>query len=209
MPRQILLSEHHDRSRSLGWLGCAWIEHFVRHGPGGVQGQKVTHGNEYTQFIVDAYALGDAQTNNHMLYDSVFLSRPKGTDKSGLAARFCLFEAFGPARFSGEWAKGGEVYEDPWDMGFTYVYQPGEPMGKHVKAPYIRIMATEEGQSGNTYRTVLFNLTSDECPLYFVPEHDTGREKVILRGGGEIRTSTASSSSKDGGLETFGSAPCR
>lgn len=203
MPRQILLAEQHDRSRSLGWLGTAWIEHFVRHGPGGVQGMEVHHGEEYTQFIVDSYALGDAETNNHMLYDSVFLSRPKGTDKSGLAARFCLFEAFGPARFSGQWAKGGEIYEDPWDMGFRYEYQPGEPMGKHVRAPYIRIMATEEGQSGNTYRTVLFNLTSDECPLYYVPAHDTGREKVLLRGGGEIRTSTASSSSKDGGLETF------
>lgn len=77
MPRQILLAENHDRTRSLGWLATAWIEHTVRHGPGGVQGQPVHHGEEYTQFIVDAYALGDAPTNNHMLYDSVFLSRPK------------------------------------------------------------------------------------------------------------------------------------
>lgn len=76
-------------------------------------------------------------------------------------------------------------------------------MGKPVRAPYVRIMATEEGQSGNTYRTVLFNLTSDECPLFYIPAHDTGKERVILTGGGEIRTSTASSSSKDGGLETF------
>lgn len=201
MPRQILLAENHDRSRSLGWLATAWIEHSVRHGPGGVQGQPVHHGEEYTQFIVDAYALGDAPTNNHMLYDSVFLSRPKGTDKSGLAARFCLFEAFGPARFCG-WAEGGEVFVDE-DLEFEYVYAPGEPMGRPVRSPYIRIMATEEGQSGNTYRTVLFNLTSDECPLFYLPRHDTGKEKVLLRGGGEIRTSTASSSSKDGGLETY------
>ena len=34
-----------------------------------------------------------------LLYDSAFLSRPKGCDKSGLAARFALFEGMGPCRF--------------------------------------------------------------------------------------------------------------
>lgn len=202
MPRQILLAEDHDRNRSLGWACTAWVEHFVRHGPGDVQGQPVRHGEEYTQFLVDCYAVGDAPSNNHLLYDALFVSRPKGTDKSGLAARMCLWEAFGPCRFAG-WAKGGEIYRDPWDMGFEYEYQPGEPMGKPVVAPFVRIMATEEGQTGNTYRTVLFNLVNDDCPLFWVPGHDTGKEKVLLRSGGEIRTSTASSSSKDGGLETF------
>lgn len=78
MPRTRLVAPEHDRSRSLGWLAVAWMEHFVVHGPGAVMGQRVAHGDEYTGFIVDCYAMGEARSNNHMLYDSAFWSRPKG-----------------------------------------------------------------------------------------------------------------------------------
>jgi hypothetical protein len=77
MPRQMILAPHHDQRRSLGWLAVSWLEFFTRHGPGDVQGQPVVHGEEYTEFIVNAYAVGDHARNNHLLYDSVFLSRPK------------------------------------------------------------------------------------------------------------------------------------
>ncbi|MFG3338712.1 terminase [Glycomyces sp. NPDC048151] len=199
MPRTLVRAPAHDRARSLGWLGVAWIEHFARHGPGDVQGEPVAHGDEYTAFIVDAYGL---DANGRRLYDSAFLSRPKGCDKSGLAARLALFEALGPCRFDG-FAEGGEVYTDPWGLGFEYVYQPGEPMGRPVSVPYIRIMATEEGQAGNTFDSVYYNLTDDECPLAHVPGIDAGLTRVNLPGGGEITPSTASSASKDGGKETF------
>lgn len=76
-------------------------------------------------------------------------------------------------------------------------------MGRPVTAPFIRILATEENQTGNTYRTVYFNLTNDDCPLYHWPGHDAGKWATFLPNGGEIRTSTASAASKDGGLETF------
>lgn len=201
MPRQVVTATGHDRNRSLGWLAVAWMEFFVRHGPGDVQGERVVHGDEYTGFIVDCYAL---QENGRRLYDSAFLSRPKGCDKSGLASRFVLFEALGPCRFLG-WAKGGEVYRDPWGLGFEYVYEPGEPMGRPVKVPYIRCMATEEDQTGNVYDTIHFNLTDDDCPLSKVlpRKDDAGLTRVLLPGGGEITPSTASSASKDGGKETF------
>ena len=120
----------HDRTRSLGWLAVAWIEFFVRHGPGDVQGMRVEHGDEYTAFIVDCYAVDE---RGRLLYDSAFLSRPKGCDKSGMGARLSLFEALGPCRVlrdaDGEpvFAEGGEVYRDPWGLGFVYVYEPGEP----------------------------------------------------------------------------------
>ncbi|MFF7248813.1 hypothetical protein ACFZBU_33460 [Embleya sp. NPDC008237] len=52
MPRTLLQVPVHDRKRSLGWLAVAWMEHFVRHGPGDVQGQPARHGNEFTGFIV-------------------------------------------------------------------------------------------------------------------------------------------------------------
>lgn len=79
MPRTLIRAHtDEDRGSSLGWLAIAWMEHFVVHGPGSVQGLPVAHGDEYTGFIVDAYAVGEHPSNNHLLYDSVFLSRPKG-----------------------------------------------------------------------------------------------------------------------------------
>jgi hypothetical protein len=74
MPHTLVHAPAHDRDRSLGWLATAWMEYFIRHGPGDVQGQQVRHGDEYTGFIVDAYALDH---HGKLLYDSAFLSRPK------------------------------------------------------------------------------------------------------------------------------------
>lgn len=199
MPRQLVQASTHDRSRSLGWLATAWMESLVLHGPGDVQGMPVSHGDEYTGFIVDSYALAET---GRRLYDSAFLSRPKGCDKSGMGARFSLFEALGPCRFDG-WAEGGEVYQDPWGLGFEYHYEPGEPMGRPVTVPYIRIMATEEGQTGNVYDTVYYNLTEGPLAYALNRKDDAGLTRIILPDGGEITPSTASSSSKDGGKETF------
>lgn len=188
----------HDRSRSLGWLALAWIEFFVVHGRGDARGMAVSHGDEMSGFIADCYAV--EPDGGRLLYDSAFFSRPKGADKSGLAARLVLFEALGPCRFAG-WALGGEVYEDPWDLGFRYEYVTGEPMGRPVNAPLVRCMATEEGQTGNVYDTVLFNL--EHGLLAEVPGVDAGLTRTYLAGGGEIIPSTAGAASKDGGLETF------
>jgi phage terminase large subunit-like protein len=184
--------------RSLGWLANAWMEALVVHGRGDAAGMAVSHGDEVAGFIADCYALDE---NGRMSYDSAFYSRPKGADKSGLGARFGLFEALGPCRFAG-WAQGGEVYEDPWGLGFRYVYEPGEPMGRHVKNPMIRAMATEEGQTGNVYDSIFYNLTDEDAPLSQVGA-DAGLTRTFLPGGGQILPSTASSASKDGGLETF------
>lgn len=199
MPRTLARAPSHDRTRSLGWLATAWMEYFVVHGPGDVQGMPVEHGDEFTGFIVDCYAL---DLDGRRLYDSGFLSRPKGCDKSGLGSRFALFEAFGPCRFVG-WAEGGEVFEDPWGLGFRYVYEPGEPMGRPVQTPYVRILATEEEQTGNVYDSIHYNLVDEDAPLSQVPGVDAGLTRVLLPGGGEIMPSTASAASKDGGKETF------
>jgi len=199
MPRTVVRAPEHDRLRSLGALAVAWIEYFVRHGPGAVQGMEVELGDEYAGYIMDAYAL---LYDGRRCYDHCFLSRPKGTNKSGLASYIALFEALGPSRFAG-FAEGHEVYEDPWGLGFRYEYEPEEPMGKPVHVPMIRIMATEEGQTGNVYDTVFYNLTDDECPLSQIPGIDPGRTRVYLPFGGSIMPSTASSAAKDGGKETF------
>lgn len=194
VPRELIRAPGHTRRASLGGLAAAWVEHFCVHGPGDVQGEPVLLDDERMGFVFDCYALaGDGRR----LYDDAFVSRPKGWAKSELAGFICLFEAFGPCRFAG-WAKGGEVYR--W-RDFTYTYRAGEPMGHEVTYPFIRCLATEETQAGHTYDNVYFNLT--EGPLADgLPRDSAGLTRTLLPGGGEIRPSTASNSSKDGGKES-------
>lgn len=200
MPRRIIRDEKkHDRNVSLGWIGVWWIENFVVHGRGGVQGTPIRYGDEFTGFIVDCYAL---DAFGKRLYNSAFLSRPKGTDKSGLAAALVLLETFGPARYAGI-AKGGETYTF---LGKTYTYTKGEVMGKPVTNPMVKIMATEEGQTGNVYDNIYYNLNAEGTPLYALKLAygvEVGKTQITLATGGWIRPTSAGAASKDGGLETF------
>lgn len=205
MPHELVRAPGHSRKRSLGHLVVAWIEYFCIHGPGDIQGRPldptlpdaIPLSDELAQLTVDCYAL---DANGRRLYDSVFFSRPKGADKSGQGSRIGLAEALGPVRFAG-WAKGGEVYEQG---DFRYEYQPGEPMGRRVTYPYIRILATEEGQTGNVYDSMYYNLKEGRLrEFFFARQGDVGLTRVFLPGNGEIVPSTASSSSKEGGKETW------
>ena len=208
MPHVLLRAPGHDRGRSLGWLAVAWMEFFLKHGRGGGTGVPVVHTDEQTAFIVDCYAL-DAE--GLRLYDSAFFSRPKGADKSGLASRLAVFEAVGPCRIMRDedgapvFAEGGEVYRDPWGLGFEYVYTEGEPMGQPVTAPMVRCLATEKGQTGNVFQNILYNFTDADCLLrnILAREDDATKWQITLPGGGSIITSTSGAASKDGGLETF------
>jgi len=199
MPRRVITAPGHDRAISLGHLAVWWMENLTVHGPGPVIGQHPRFGDEYYGFVVDCYAL-NSETGRR-LYDSAFLSRPKGCDKSGLAAKIALFEAFGPSRFAG-WAKGGEKYEF---LGRTYTYSKGEPMGRAVVSPFVRVLATEEEQTGNTFATIYLNLTSSDAPLFELQAWGVvaGLSKIVIPGGGQIVRSTSGASSKDGGLETY------
>lgn len=202
MPRELIQSPNHDRNRSLGWLGLAWLEHFAVHGPGDVQGRPLDSDSpdglplddEFAGLIVDHYAL---EASGRRRYDSAFTSRSKGRAKSELAGFEVLLEGFGPCRFAG-FAEGGEVFE--W-RDFQYEYAVGEPMGRQVVYPFIRCLATEEGQSGNTYDNVYFNLT--DGPLSEgLASTVAGLTRTLLPHGGEIVPSTASNAAKDGGKET-------
>ena len=193
--RDLVRAEIHDRQRSLGWMAVWWIETFCVHGPGDVQGQDVKLDDEFTGFIIDSYAVDD---DGRRLYDSAFISRAKGRAKSELAGFIALFEAMGPARFS-HWSDGTEIYER---NGQAYQYSKGDPVGSEIVAPVIRCLATEETQAGNTYDNIYFNLS--EGPLAEgLPRDAAGLTRIFLPGGGEIIPSTASSSSKDGGKESF------
>jgi hypothetical protein len=204
VPSEIIRAPGHDRRRSLGWLAIAWIEHFCVHGPGDIQGRPMSARyegaiplrDEQAMLTVDCYALNES---GRRLYDSAFYSRAKGGDKSGHAARFAMFEGCGPCRFVG-FAEGGEVFEQ---HDFRYEYQPGEPMGETITYPFIRIMATEEGQAGNVYDNILFNFKEGPLREFLVRPDDGGMTRIFLPDGGEIRPSTASGASKDGGKESF------
>lgn len=195
MPRELVHAPGHDRTRSLGWLACAWVEHFCVHGPGDVQGEPVTLDDELAGFVADAYALDE---HGRRLYSRAALVRAKGRAKSELAGFVGLFDFFGPARFAG-WATGGEVYR--W-RDFTYTYAPGEPMGRPVVYPFIRCLATEESQTGNTFDVIHHNL--EHGPLGDdLPNDAVGLTRILHPDGGEIVPSTASSSAKDGGKESL------
>ena len=174
---------------SLGEQIVDWIEEFLVHGPGDVVGEPIDLDDEFYAFIIRAYRINPE--TGRRLYRRAFLSRAKGRAKSELAGMLVCAEALGPVRFGG------------WNAD-------GEPVGRPVKSPFIRCLATEEGQSGNTYDNVavmmehLTNEHGDEFPGIDFGRTAQSSSRIILHHQfGEITPSTASSAAKDGGKETF------
>jgi hypothetical protein len=91
-------------------------------------------------------------------------------------------EALGPTRFAG------------WD-------HDGRPLGAPVRAPFIPVVATEEGQAGHVYQAVEFMLR--EGAVSATPGLDVGLTRTFLLGGGKIQPVTAKASSKEGGRGSF------
>lgn len=181
---------------TLGFSAIAWIEHYLIHGPGDVEGQPVELDDEFAAFILRCYELNDDGSRK---VRRGTISRPKGRAKSELAAFISCFEALGPARFD-HFAKRGEV--SPWG----YAYAVGEPVGVPVKRPMVSCFATELGQSGNTYDAIRYMLDPDTASDALLADYgriDSGLTRIILPHGGSIEPETAKDSSKDGGKETF------
>lgn len=174
---------------SLGYVAVDWIEAHCCHGEGDIMGRPAHVDDEMMDFIISAYEL-DPRTGRRLRAEGV-LSRAKGRAKSEVAAWLCCFEALGPCRF------------DHFDAD-------GQPVGKPMTAPLIKVLATEEGQTGNTFSTVAFicsewgpeNRPDVYAGLTGVRQYQSA-SAVYLPGGGEIRACTAGAASKDGGKETF------
>lgn len=186
-----------DLSRSLGWAAIDWIEHYLVHGPGDVQGQPIELDDEFAEFIARAYAV-DAK--GERLVRRSFLSRAKGRSKSGLAAMVECFEALGPCRFD-HWAEAGEVSD------WGYEYDEGEPVGKPLTYVEALNVATEEGQAGNTYDAVYYMLHPDTCSPELLADYgrlDVGLTRINLPNKrGYLEPVTSADTSKDGGKSTF------
>lgn len=184
------------RLMSLGWALIDWIETFLVHGPGDVEGEPVELDDEFATFIVKAYRVN--QDGGRKKRRAV-ISRAKGRAKSELAAYLCCAEGLAPVRFS-HWARRGEV--SPWG----YRYAAGEPVGVPVRRPEILCFATELDQAGNTYDGVYYMLHEDTCSQALRDTYgriDVGLTRINLPGGGVIKPESAADSSADGKKTTF------
>lgn len=124
------------------------VAHFIAkygvHGPGDMIGQRFEPSVEELAFIYEAYEIAEdpyrpdrwRRRYRHGIY-----CRRKGMRKSEIMTLIAFAEFDGPVRFSGEWAKGGEVDEH------GYVFSAGEPMGERVRSPEIPFVATTEEQA--------------------------------------------------------------
>lgn len=183
--------------RTLGWYAVAWIEHFLVHGPGDVQGQPIVLDDEFATFILKAYQLDEVGARR---VRRAFLSRSKGRSKSGVAAMIECFEALGECRFD-HWAEPGEISD------WGYEFEPGEPVGRPLTYVEALNVATEEGQAGNTYDAVYYMLHPETCSDALLDRFgriDVGLTRVNLpESRGFIEPVTAANESKDGGKSTF------
>ena len=177
---------------SLGYQVIDWIETYLIHGPGDVEGDPVRLDDEFAAFIVRAYEVSDSGARR---VRRAVLSRPKGRAKSELAAFLSIVEALGPSRFS-HFAAAGEV------SAWGYPYDEGEPVGVPVKRPEILVFATEFNQAGNTYDGIKFILNASQKLRNDYPGIDAGITRVLLPNG-QITPESAADSSKDGGKSTF------
>ena len=173
---------------SLGYAAIDAIETYMVHGPGDVQGDDVVLDDEMRDFIIECYRLNPI--TGQRTYDEAVLSRAKGRAKSEIAGFIVVFEAYFECRFS------------HWD-------DDGQPVGKKVRTPLIKCMATEESQAGNTFENVAYIVEIGKERFPDIYEGSTGVRSyqsataIYLPGGGEIRATTSGAASKDGGKETF------
>lgn len=174
---------------SMGYLVADWIETYCCHGEGDLQGQSARIDQEMLDHIVECYRI-DPETGRRV-YNEAVLSRPKGRAKSEIAAWMAIAEAFSDV-----------VRFKKWD-------DEGQPVGRAVTSPLVKCLATEEGQAGNTFKTIAY-IASDWGKEHHPEVYggSTGARQyqsasaIYLPHGGEIRACTAGSASKDGGLES-------
>ena len=174
---------------SLGGQVCEWMEHYLVHGPGEVQGDPFRLHADLRLFVWQAYELvGEARR-----YSEAALVLPKGVAKSEAAGALCCVEALGPVRFDG------------FDSS-------GSPVAAPVPHVEVFVHANSEDQTGNCYENVGIMLGSETCSDELFAEYgriDIGRHELsstrtVLPGHrGSITPKTSAPSSSEGGKTTF------
>ncbi|MEU8151773.1 hypothetical protein AB0C30_58500, partial [Nonomuraea sp. NPDC048901] len=126
---------------------------------------------------------------------------PQKTGKGPWSASIICVEAVGPALFAG-WSTGNEVYDCRdygCGCGWSYEYEPGEPMGMPWPTPLIQLLATSEDQVDNVYRPL--QAMAKNGPLAELMR--TGEEFIRLPNDGRIDVVTSSATSRLGNPITF------
>jgi hypothetical protein len=173
---------------SLGYALIDFIEEWMVHGPGDIEGTPVEVDEEMSDFIIECYRLNPVTGGRE--FDEAVLSRPKGRAKSEIAGFVVVLEAYAPVRFS------------HWD-------EDGQPVGRKVVSPVIKCMATEESQAGNTFENAAYIINYGLENFPEVYGGSTGMREVLaatkiyLPDGGYLAAVTSGAASKDGGKETF------
>ena len=148
---------------TLGWQVIDWIENYLCHGPGDIQGELWTPNvpgheidDEEALFICWLYRVWprDHPAAGRRLVHRAVYSRPKGRRKSEIAGALMCAEALGPVRCDGFDANG-------------------DPVGRPVTYPFIRCLATEEEQAGNKDQDAIhgldFSMRTDHSPPDAIP----------------------------------------
>lgn len=148
-----------DPLHTLGFLATDWTEAHCRV-PGGVYEGEPLLFNGWQLFVTANHyrVKSDAVVDPRRLlapfvYRRSVIVGPQKCGKSPWGAGFLLFEAVGPALFSG-WAKGGEVYrcsDHGCACGWEYEYVPGEAMGAPRRKSMLGLLAFAESQTANVY----------------------------------------------------------
>lgn len=173
---------------SIGYEVLDWIHAYECHGPGDVQGDTIDLDDEMREHIIGCYRIDP--TTGRRMFDEAVLSRPKGRAKSEIAGLVVVAEAFAPTRFDG------------WNAD-------GQPVGRPVRSPLIKCLATEESQAGNTFENAAFiagEWGKDVHPDIYggvsgIRQYQSATA-LYLPHGGEIRACTAGAATKDGGKES-------
>lgn len=126
---------------------------------------------------------------------------PQKTGKGPWSATIVSAEALGPVLFAG-WAAGGESYrcvDYGCGCGWTYEYEPGEPMGMPWPTPLIQLLATSVEQVDNVYRPL--QAMARYGPL--AERMKVGEEFIRLPNDGRIDVVTSSATARLGNPITF------
>jgi hypothetical protein len=127
---------------------------------------------------------------------------PQKAGKGPVSAAIVLLEGCGPTMFTG-WAVGGEVYrcsDFGCPCGWTYEYEPGEPMAIPRPTPLIQLTAYSQEQVDNVYGAlrpmVDYGPLSEVVPV-------TGEAFTRLPDNGRIDVVTSSQRSRLGQRVTY------
>lgn len=187
------------------WVACDWVEQHCIVPDGFRKGEPFEMYDWQLWSTANHYRIKPGATLGQLatafFYRRSQVVAPQKTGKGPWTAAICALEGVGPVVFNG-WASGGEVYDCrdyACGCGWTYEYEPNEPMAIPWPTPLIQLTAFSVEQTDNVYRPLQSMIRNG-------PLGDTmrvGEEFIRLPGEGKIEVVTSSAQSRLGAPITF------